>query len=754
MTSPIPLKFKPYARLLTMLGDQLIKDERIALVELIKNSYDADASWVKVTFSKFGDLFEVTPSSVITIEDDGTGMKRDVLENHWVSPATPIKMIEKQSNDTTAKGRKIQGEKGIGRFAILKLGKTVSITTRPKGQDSEYKLEFDFSLYDDEFLTKNGRAESLFLEDLDVSLSGPLSPTQMLPNKIQLGRREVTRAPHGTKIEIRNLRGNWNTKKVENVYSDLIRLQSIFDDGPAKSKNPGTATTNSFEILIYKDSEYRNFSDEYLEKLNTLIAQNSVLRIQSGSYDEAMHAFNFDLNGKHQTLSLRDQDITGLRIFRDYFGKEGEILEARGTKCGSFDFGFYVFDFSRDARGKHLLDAEERKIIKEHRIYLYRDGIRVYPYGDQDNDWLQIDAYRGTIAAGLFLSNDQVVGFVKITQKGNPQLRDKTSREGLIDSGNATHDFVVLLQLFLAWLRQKPYEQYRIKLEERKQNEIRVFKQDQVKKALDTVRDKIGENKQAQVALTAAAKLYDVERNYLIQRAETTEHLAGVGLSVETASHDIMSVMGRALISLDALIRETQREGDLNKDLVSRELTTLRGMLSFIETQLRDVQLLFKSSKQRRKDLRVKEILEKVKRLFASSLQRDGIELSIEEKGSPLIAKTTDAVLLQLFLNLFDNSVYWLHAKRGGKKEIKILLDGSENVLVFSDNGPGIKSEDEPFIFEPFYSGRGEEGRGLGLYIARQLLDRHDYSIELADLKRHKLLSGANFVISFVKDEK
>ena len=85
MTSPILLKFRPYARLLTMLGDQLIKDERIALVELIKNSYDADASWVKVTFSKFGDLFEVTPSSVITIEDDGTGMKRDVLENHWVS---------------------------------------------------------------------------------------------------------------------------------------------------------------------------------------------------------------------------------------------------------------------------------------------------------------------------------------------------------------------------------------------------------------------------------------------------------------------------------------------------------------------------------------------------------------------------------------------------------------------------------------------------------------------------------------------
>jgi len=110
MTNPSQLTFKPYARLLTMLGDQLIKDERIALVELIKNSYDADASWVKVTFSGFGDQFEMTPSSAITIEDDGIGMTKNILENHWLSPATPVKMLEKELNDTTEKGRKIQGE--------------------------------------------------------------------------------------------------------------------------------------------------------------------------------------------------------------------------------------------------------------------------------------------------------------------------------------------------------------------------------------------------------------------------------------------------------------------------------------------------------------------------------------------------------------------------------------------------------------------------------------------------------------------
>src|SRR5262249_24446363 len=162
------------------------------------------------------------------------------------------------------KGRKIQGEKGIGRFAILKLGKTVSIVTRPKGTDSEFRLGFDFSRYDDDFLTENGQKKDLFLENLDVQLWGPLKPSKIVHERVTLGRREITRAPQGTRIEITNLRGIWNAQKVENVYNDLIRLQSIFDERPDKPTRKTDA--GSFEVLIYKDLEYRSYSDEYLEK--------------------------------------------------------------------------------------------------------------------------------------------------------------------------------------------------------------------------------------------------------------------------------------------------------------------------------------------------------------------------------------------------------------------------------------------------------------------------------------------------------
>lgn len=118
------------------------------------------------------------------------------------------------------------------------------------------------------------------------------------------------------------------------------------------------------------------------------------------------------------------------------------------------------------------MDKQDKKIIKEHRIYLYRDNIRVYPYGDVGDDWLRIDAYRGTISAGYFLTNDQVVGFINISQKHNPELKDKTNRKGLLDVGNATEDFISIIQTFLAYIRQKPYHQYRIKLKDKKKQDI------------------------------------------------------------------------------------------------------------------------------------------------------------------------------------------------------------------------------------------------------------------------------------------
>ncbi len=232
------LQIKPYARLLTMLGDQLIKNELIALIELIKNSYDADASWVKVSFIGFAEDYSLTPTSKIIIEDDGCGMNAEILRKHWLNPATPDKLKRKKTDPKTPKGRVLQGEKGIGRFAIFKLGKKISITTRRRVQDEmgrfldegetiENMLTYDFSKYDNDFLLENGEEKELFLEQLEVDLT-QRAPISIVEKEILLGTTLRTRKPFGTVIEITNLKTKWTSERVDRIQRDIGKLLPIF----------------------------------------------------------------------------------------------------------------------------------------------------------------------------------------------------------------------------------------------------------------------------------------------------------------------------------------------------------------------------------------------------------------------------------------------------------------------------------------------------------------------------------------------
>lgn len=746
MTESNQLKIRPYARLLAMLGDQLIKNERIALVELIKNAYDADSPWVKVSFDNFGDGFKVTLDSKIIIEDAGDGMNLDTIKNHWLNPATPDKKRRKEEKEKTARGRVIQGEKGIGRFSILKLGKKIKIITRKRGENSEYVIDYDFSIYDDEFLLENGKEKNIYIDEIPISIQDR-KPEVILESTIMLDTVQLQRPLHGTRIEISCIKGTWSSTKIENVYNDIARLESIFSNASINSLE--NMNNRDFEVYICKDGKIENDSNNYLEKLISLLENQSVLRIENGIYNDKAEEFQFILNGVSSSLKLRDHKVKALYPFRNHFKIGGKVLDEREIECGPFQFGFFIFDFSNKAPSKYKLQKTEKDIIKNHRIYLYRDGIRVYPYGEPDDDWLHIDALRGTVSTGQFLSNDQVVGYVNITQKNNPKLKDKTSREGLIEDGEATEDFIALLQVFLSYIREYPYKIYQKGLENKNVHEI--YKKKQVQLTLDELKEATKDDKKVHELVSKVESNYKVEYEYLNRRAEATEELAGVGLSVETASHDIMAIMDKAMMSIDNLIRDGMYE-DIDQSELSKELQSLRGMLSFIEAQLKDIQLLFKSAKQRRKIIKVKLIVEKVERIYRRLLKKEGIELSINEIGSPLVARTTDAVLLQLLLNLFDNSVFWLQQISINGKRIEILLNGDRGQMIFSDNGPGVEKEYVPYIFEPFFSGKGEEGRGLGLYIARQLLERHDYSIELADLKSDKILPGANFVVTFVAE--
>ena len=753
------LKIRPYARLLTMLGNQLITDERIALIELIKNSYDADATWVKVTFEKFGDNFEVLPESKIIIQDNGCGMTKDVLSTNFLNPATPGKKIQKDKNDKTAKGRIIQGEKGIGRFAMLKLGRKIDVISKTKNDTNEYILHYDFSNFDNDFFdpeiskpsNNSDNDKALFLDELNVELE-ERRPILFTNREITLGAHKDYQDNFGTIIEISKLNEGWTENKVKRVASDIVKLQSIFDKIIDSKEDISILDNDSFFVYLYKNDKYLRYTEDYVVTLENLIENRAVFRIENGFFDDKKLLFSFNLNGISKKIYLTDPDIKGIFLAKKYFKEitdENGML-VRTPECGSFSFSFYIFDFAPKAPEKYRLDKNDKEKIKQHRIYLYRDGIRVYPYGDAEDDWLQIDTLRGTQSAGVVLSNDQVIGVVKITHANNPRLKDKTNREGLIDEGFATSDFKKLLQIFLIYIRNKPYRQYQIDNERREIQKI--IKEKQIETNILLFKNLIKENKEATEKFNEIEKEINAERKFLIRRAETTENLAGVGLSVETASHDIMQMMGLVLTNLDNLIREVMINSErIDSASLLKELNSMRGGLGFIHAQLKDIQLLFTSSKQRKRCINVKEIIDKVVAIYKNITKKEHIEVEVKNlSNNPLIAITTDAVLLQVLLNLFDNSIYWLEAIDIKSKKILITLDGEKCRLIFSDNGQGVAEGDLPYIFEPFYSGKGEEGRGLGLYIARQLLERYDYSIEYAELADEKNLPGANFIVSFI----
>ena len=730
------LSIRPYARLLTMLGEQLIKNERIALVELIKNSYDADADWVKVNFENFNDDMSANEKSKIVVEDNGSGMTREDIRNAWMNPATPQKYIRKKEGkkETPEKKRVMQGEKGIGRFAILKLGKKITITTRTRNSKFESVLEYDFGKFDDDFISENEKTKEIFLDQIKIDYLESSPP-------------KLIKESRGTVIEIRELKGIWKQNIIKNLYRDISNLTDPI------SRITGRKATDNFQISLVCNGKSPPTEDRSIEELKGLIENKSVLKIQ-GEFNSKKNVFIFtedESTSSKSKIELNDPKIKGLWIWKQRFGsKQNGDKKNKIYECGNFEFHFYVFDFSRGISGKYELNQQEKNMLREHRIYLYRDGVRVYPYGDPDDDWLNIDVTRGTGRAGNFFSNDQVIGWIDISYEKNPELRDKTNREGLIEKGNAVNDFLFLIPTFLSYIKQYRYSRH--EQNKRDRNVAEIVRSEIVAKHLSDLKAALSKRKDTAGIrqINKIEKEYKREKDYLVQRAEITEDLAGVGLSVEMTSHDIMLMMSRARDIGKTIASLSRRSGN---EQIQEQSERLVGVLDQVSDGMQDVQSLFRSSKRRRKSLKIVPILDKIFQLYESLLKKKNIHYEkVVSQGSSLVADTTDGVVMQVLINLFDNASYWLDTLEMKNKSIIVTVDDYNGELIFSDNGPGIDKEDEPYIFEPFYSGKGQEGRGLGLYIARQLLERHDYQISIAP-KHQRKLEGANFVVSFVKNE-
>jgi hypothetical protein len=737
------LKPRAYARLLTMLGDQLIKNEKIALIELIKNSYDADASWVQIRFNNFTiekdeNTLTKNKSSNIEIEDDGIGMTFKTIETVWLNPATPNKYILKyDGNNLTKKKRIIQGEKGIGRFAVYKLGTTIELTTRSiHKNENEILLINDLSIFDDELIRDNTKQIiPTYLDQIEYLYEKRSKPIEITEKEILIKGIREKRATNGTIIRISNLRGEWSFEKIKSILSDIAKLTN-----PVTVKSKDTFIC---EILVNNQSQFNEDKDNKDELV--ILQAKAPIKVTNGQYD-GKDKISYILNGTAIELDLIR--LLEIKEFRKRFCASDSRSIKRLPDCGPFSFQFHIYDLTSQ-EPKYKLLRDEREIIKNNRIYLYRDGMRVFPYGDKVDDWLEVDTLRGTGRAGDYLSNDQTVGIIGISAKNNPYLKDKTNREGLLEIGNSFEDFKSIIQGILGLLLNE-FRNYKFGLEAKKK--IALVKESITQKQFESFKKYLEEKKdlKGMKAFEIILKNYNNEKKYLQNRAEITEDLAAVGIAVEAASHDLMMMMQRAQATLGLVIELTESK-HYDPIILNSNLKKLHSQIEFIESQIEGIQPIFRSSKRQSKDLKITSVITDVKRYYEGVIEENNISFLVEEVGKNFTVNCPEAILLQTFINLLDNSVYWLKTVDITNKMISIKIDKEKSQVIFADNGPGIVTDDLPYIFEPFYSTKGMQGRGLGLYIATQLLARHDFEITYITNMENRILSGANFLIDFSK---
>lgn len=748
--------FQPYARLMNILGDQLITDKIVAIVELLKNCYDADSPRAEVRFEnmsnfEFNDL-PTEEQAYIEIRDYGCGMNLATIKDVWLRPATPNKIDKKKNKESakTRKGRVIQGEKGIGRFAIHKLGEKIVLYTKAL-DENEIKLEMDFSEYDPE-------KANLFNQNTTHKLLEEVKNTWYVNDPAE----QIT-YESGTIIKIYNLREAWSKTDYNNLYKNIQRLIPPFDEN---AKQLGIDFQRDFNVEMYVDnqvfssSETMTFSDVIERAQFSMIGSISETGVIDFKYksntpqrslestinlldEAALSEANYSLQGnKHFTGEYIEWQKKHKK--KSNADKEPEIKK---PKCGSFSFTFYAFDLKRPDRT--ILNDDLKAFIKENFVYVLRDGVRVYPYGEKGIDWLNLDKLRSTYRAGQFISYNDLTGFIYISQENNPLLSDASNRQGIVNTNGAYDDFTSLVtaatEIFNAEIK---IDKLKNEIQQEKNLKQTGEKLNAAYNELQKTLIKTNDTK----SLSAAKKFVDTYKKHLAvmeERMRTVEDLAGLGMAVEKSSHDSLRLLLMMRNNVKDMIPKVLNDDFSNEELVSL-LSDLDEHLALVYDDMQLIQPLFKIQRKSIEKVSVVECIKKVIRYFRCEIN-DNITTNVDELTSDITISTNRGVILQIFINLVDNAIYWLNASKRDDKKLHFQINPTEGTIIIADNGNGIREDIVPMIFNEFVSMKSD-GRGLGLYIVRELLFRINAEIFVLENKKDKILPGANFIIKLNKE--
>lgn len=705
-------EIRPAGRHLLTIGEDLIQDQYAAIVELVKNCYDADSPDAIIVFRGIpeDDCLE------ICVEDHGHGMSTKDIINKWLVPSTDYKLSVRKSPS----GRTMQGRKGIGRYAASILGDDLKLQT----------------------VDKSGTETSLYIKWDDLKHYQYLDQIQ-----VPIETKQTDKKP-GTLLTMRSkLSSNeyWNDKTFQKLRFELKKLIPPKEDSTFDS---------NFKITL----KFENFfSDDRENRCETIkpypILEFYDYRISGNITADGLGSLLYE-NNKIANSAVEHIDVN--------YGPTG---------CGSLSIDIRVYDRDKDAidqlisrglqdeAGKYVTKLQARQLLNDvNGIGVYRNGFRIRPLGDADFDWLKLNEHR-VQNPSMKIGSNQVVGYVHVESEEISGLEEKSARDGLKD--NAAYEALkAITRSVIVELEKRRYT-FRRKLglsnpSKKIERQLEgLYDYAPLKKSVSATLEKAGI---PSPVMEEIANLISKEEN---KKNETIEEIrravavyqgqATLGKIINIILHEGRRPLNYFKNQIPNLRFYGERFSQKRDELSYNEIVRLTGGISSNAEVFVNLFGRLDPLSAKRRDTKSKFLLgDSLKgaiAVFEKEYADNEIQISLH-CPSNITFVGWEQDIYTIMVNLLDNSLFWIIEKKCSIREVDINVRETENgfVLDYTDSGPGISNEllESGVIFDPEFSTKPQgKGTGLGLSIAGEAATRN--GLTLTAVQRE---NGAHFILS------
>lgn len=800
------------SRIISHLGEALIENEKIALLELIKNASDADANNCNIVIDTFYE--SEYGQGRILIEDDGNGMTPFIIKNAFLKIATSFKSDHQKVSPKFK--RQAQGNKGIGRLSLNQLGRFISVDTKVDTSLCDYFSNEELKEhlgYDtkDMFLENNN--EYFYHIDIDwEKYSNSIGSIESV--KLELEKNKFNESifahkkSHGTKIEVLGLKGIdfWkSTKTTKEIEQDVLEFLNPYIDEQFNFYVRINLDNNKFVSNKYDLNDIENNffskveftfdnkscllsmditrSKKYIEyKIDGLIKDLNCWNMKligeksiKESYDKYIHEkIEFDLSN----LNTANRTAPNIKFnqFQTYYEnvliekEESVDSEVKFYLPGDFRGAIYGFDLSPDSP----IDKAFKKVLSEIRgVKLYRNNFRIFPYGIKNNDWLDMSDFNQR-DKGVVYKQHSSTGFINIDGVENlDRLKELTNRQGLVLDNYGTNFILLVKEIIFksAARRDKDFREYfsfnRKAIENLESNDIIEISGMRFQKKVDVIKelenrtkefldnfDKLEDEERKDETRSIYQYATNIRSEVSLQKDQVVEQeqhlkefapIMGATIISETLSHEIIRLSNNIkTYSINARV-------SVNKDDKDEVLNNLSRIDSSNKFLLRYASLLDVNSYSRRRRYSIESIFNVLENILNDSplLTYGNTTLKYNIIGEDFKAKIIEDSFKIVIENMIINSTYWLNKFNITSPNIKFELNNELDKLTIYDNGIGIDKSVENNLFTEFVTNKPpEDGRGMGLYIVKTLLNEIGADIKLKQ-ERNQYGNLFKFVITF-----